>query len=374
MAVVKLPSGRTVKIPDGMTENQAIEYIFDKLEGNEDYAEDRQRLGDRLETSGWGSTIGGAIGGTLGAIGGTFVAPVAGTVAGGAAGGAAGSAIGEGIEQWLSGKGDWEDVGTSALYGGALGGIGGGAAGAAARFGAAGAATLGGAAGAVEGARDGGGLTGGLLGAAGGAATGGVGGSAFRKGLSLATEKLGLNKPVKEGVQIGKDAAAGYAQAQWLAITGRKTAGNLTQATARWQLARDLTNKIYNEGKKVILKGKRRRKLTVAEENDLRRASKLEADDLVKQKQAEYKADIREAHKKYATPETQQEGGGYATGGEVRGRRGDRARNRRPQRSRENQLASAAGILGGFVPGVGEAMDAKDAYACLLYTSDAADE
>ena len=49
----------------------------------------------------------------------------------------------------------------------------------------------------------------------------------------------------------------------------------------------------------------------------------------------------------------------------ARGKRGDRARNRRPQRSRENQLGYAAGLLGGFIPGVGEAMDIRDAVGAL---------
>ena len=123
MAVVKLPSGRTVKIPDGKTEQQAVEYIFNKLEGNADYADDREKLGDRLETSGWGSTIGGTIGSIAGGIGGIFTAPslVVNPVTLGAAGGAAGSAIGEGIEQWITGKGEGSDVAREGLIGGAFG-------------------------------------------------------------------------------------------------------------------------------------------------------------------------------------------------------------------------------------------------------------
>ena len=46
------------------------------------------------------------------------------------------------------------------------------------------------------------------------------------------------------------------------------------------------------------------------------------------------------------------------------GKRGDRARNRRPQRSREGQDV-VGGILSGFIPGVGEAMDIRDAVDAL---------
>ena len=70
MAKVKLPSGKVVKVPDEMSKNQTIEFLFEKLEGKEGYEEDRKKLGDQLETSGWGSVIGGG----LGAIGGAAVA------------------------------------------------------------------------------------------------------------------------------------------------------------------------------------------------------------------------------------------------------------------------------------------------------------
>ena len=62
MAKVKLPSGKVVKVPDEMSKNQTIEFLFEKLEGKEGYEEDRKKLGDQLETSGWGSVIGGGLG------------------------------------------------------------------------------------------------------------------------------------------------------------------------------------------------------------------------------------------------------------------------------------------------------------------------
>ena len=148
-------------------------------------------------------------------------------------------------------------------------------------------------------------------------------------------------------------------------VTCRKTAGNLMQAEALWQLRRDLAVKMFKASKSAYKKETGRPAKGQAL-NRMRKAADAEAEAMIEARrvaaQREYKADIKEAHQQYATPETQQVGGGYATGGEVRGRRGDRARNRRPQRSRENQLASADGILGEFVPGVGEAMDASDAY------------
>ena len=109
MAVVKLPSGRTVKVPDGMSRNQTIEYIFDKLDGVKGYEEDRKKLGDQLDTSGWGAAIGSTIGGIAGGVAGIFTSPsvVANPITLGAAGSAGGGALGEGIEQWITGKGDW---------------------------------------------------------------------------------------------------------------------------------------------------------------------------------------------------------------------------------------------------------------------------
>ena len=77
------------------------------------------RIGDDLETSGWGATIGGTLGGIGGAIGGVFTSPslVVNPLTLGAAGSAAGSALGEGIEQYLTGKGDYGDVGFAGVEG-----------------------------------------------------------------------------------------------------------------------------------------------------------------------------------------------------------------------------------------------------------------
>ena len=207
-----------------------------------------------------------------GAIAGTFGAPVVGTIAGGAAGGAAGASIGEGIEQWLTGKGDWTDVGTSGLVGGVTGGIGGGTLGAVTKFGAKGAAALGGTAGAVEGYKDGG-AGGALVGAGLGAVTGGVGGGLLGKGLSKVSQKLGLDKQAKDAVEIGKDFGANYLESQWLSMTGRSAAGQLHRSAAIWQLKRDLANKIFKESKSTLVRSRRRKSLTGAEELNLRKAA-----------------------------------------------------------------------------------------------------
>lgn len=122
MAIVKLPSGKTVKVPDGKTEKEVFEFLLEHLPDTDEYKEDRKKIGDQLDTSGWGAAIGGGLGAIGGAIAGTLAGPV-GTVAGGVGGGAAGSAAGEGIEQWWTGKGDWDDVGREAAVGGVLGAV-----------------------------------------------------------------------------------------------------------------------------------------------------------------------------------------------------------------------------------------------------------
>ena len=125
MAVVKLPSGKTVKIPDGKTKQEAMEFIFEKLEGKEGFEDDRKRIGDQLNTSGWGATIGGAIGGVAGGVGGIFTSPslVVNPITLGVAGSGAGAALGEGIEQWLTGKGDAGDIAYAGGEGAAWGAI-----------------------------------------------------------------------------------------------------------------------------------------------------------------------------------------------------------------------------------------------------------
>ena len=289
MAKVKLPSGKIVKVPDGMTENQTIEFIFEKLEGKEGYEEDRKKLGDRLDTSGWGSVIGGGIGALAGGIGGIITSPsiVANPITLGAAGGAAGAAIGEGVEQWLTGKGDYGDVGKAGLYGGATGAIGGGTAGALVKGGIKTAAGLGAAGGAVEGGYTGGvggAATGAVTGAIGGGVAGGLLGKVGRPLLSIASQKLGLDKPAKSAIQAGKDYASGKANATFLGLTGRSTAGNLIGSAATWRARRDIANIIFKKATEALKKETGKKRLSPAETANLRRASKLEADDIWEQR------------------------------------------------------------------------------------------
>ena len=390
MGIYVLSDGKKLRTPAGLSKKQTVEWLFENLKDKPAYADDVKKLGDKLDTSGWGATIGGALGGIAGTIGGAFFGG-SGAIPGGAAGGAAGAALGEGVEQWWTGgKGDWTDVGTSALIGGATGGIGGGALGAATKFGAKGAAAVGGAAGAVEGGREGG-TAGALAGAAAGAATGGLGGGLLTKGLSVASQKLGLDKPVKSAVEIGKDFGKDYLNAQWLKITGRGAAGGLQQSAAVWQLRRDVANKIFKESKKNLLKGKRRRKLTSAEENDLRKASDLEAADLIKARK-EYgefkraqntltssgKPKMRaEKHKGQDVfvdeqgvmydPKTGQSIGDFAMGGLIPGyNEGGKVRQRRRQdpKGRYKERVADAGIspadLLDFVPIIGDIKGAAE--------------
>lgn len=313
MAVVKLPSGRTVKIPDGMNKDQAIEFLFDNLDGKKGFEDDRKKLGDQLDTSGWGATIGGTIGSIVGSTAGFFGGFGVGAIPGGIAGGAGGAAIGEGIEQWLTGKGDWSDIGWAGVEGGAWGAIPGGAGqagkvatkaglkgvakvGAQSAAGAATGATIGAGTGAVTGvgAKEGA-ISGGITGAfggpkigpkIGGLLTGSKAGEAVQKGvskgLSTASSKLGLDKPVKSAVEIAKDYGKSYLNAQWLKATGRKTAGQLNQSAANWQLRRDLVNKVFGEAKKAFEKNAGRT-ATSAELSQLKKAATNEAEDLFKQ-------------------------------------------------------------------------------------------
>ena len=122
MGSVRLPSGKRAKVPNGLTEGEVLELLWDKLPDGAD----KDAIGDKLETSGWGSAIGGTLGGIGGAIGGTFTAPfTAGIInpfTGGVAGSAGGAALGEAIEQWISGgRGETKDIGQAAIEGGAWG-------------------------------------------------------------------------------------------------------------------------------------------------------------------------------------------------------------------------------------------------------------
>ena len=285
MAKVKLPSGKIVKVPDEMSKNQTIEFLFEKLEGKEGFEEDRKKLGDQLDTSGWGSTIGGGIGALAGGIGGIFTSPtlVANPITLGLAGGATGAAIGEGVEQWLTGgKGDAWDIGKSALYGGATGAAGGAAAGAIAKGGIWGAGLLGAGGGAIEGGRTGG-VGGAATGAVLGGATGGILSKATGPIISIASQKLGLDKPAKSALQIGKDFASGKANAALLGATGRATAGNLIGSAATWEARRNIANLIFKKSIEALKKSKGKKRVSPAETADLRRASKIEADDIWEQ-------------------------------------------------------------------------------------------
>ena len=382
MAVVKLPSGRTVKVPDGQTKRQIIEFLFDKLDGRDGYEDDRAKLGDQLDTSGWGSTIGGTIGGLAGTVGGIFTSPsvVVNPITLGAAGGAAGAAIGEGIEQWITGKGDWKDVGRDAAIGGALGGIGGGAGSAIVKGGAKAGLVYGAGTGAVGGSREG---TGGALtGAAAGAVTGGLAGGALQKGLSAASRKLGLDKPVKSAVQAAKDYGSSYLNAQWLKVTGRKTAGQLQQSAANWQLKRDLANKVFNKSKDLF-ESKAGRKATSAEIGQIRTASTNEANDIWEQKLRGKADDVLETkvkpkgkiikHKGQDVLETKEglytlDGefiGDFAMGGLIPGyQTGGQVRRQDPQ-GRYRQRVAESGALhsaADFVPILGDALAAKEVY------------
>ena len=123
MSIVKLPSGKTVSIPDGYTEEEALNFLFVNLPDTEEYKQDKKLLGDQLDTSGLGAAIGGTVGATVGSVAGLFLSPsiIANPLTLGVAGSAGGSAIGEGIEQWLTGKGDWGDLATTTVEGGAYG-------------------------------------------------------------------------------------------------------------------------------------------------------------------------------------------------------------------------------------------------------------
>ena len=283
MAIVKLPSGRTVRTPDGLTRQENIEHIFNNLEGREGYEEDRKRLGDQLETSGWGSTIGGTIGGLAGGIGGIFTSPsiVVNPVTLGAAGGAAGAAAGEGFEQWLTGKGDWSDIGEDALIGGALGGIGGGTAGAVARYGAKAGALGGGLAGGLEGGKDGG-ATGAAVGAVTGVVTGGFGGRLFSGVTGRLASRLGLDKPAKGALQGALDAADTYVRGSTSLSMGLQT-GAFQQAKAKLDFKRHVL-RVGLEAAKRLFREETGETMSAATEAGIRRELSDQADDLLRRK------------------------------------------------------------------------------------------
>ena len=317
MAVYQLSNGKLLQLPDGLTKRQTLNWLFDNLKDKPGYEKDVKLLGDKLNTSGWGATIGGTLGGIAGGIGGVFTSPtlVANPVTLGAAGGAAGAALGEGIEQWWTGKGDWEDIGREAAYGGILGGVGGGATGAAIKGGLKTATALGAAHGGIGGAKEAG-VPGAVTGALTGAVTGGIAG----KGLSLATQKLGLDKPVKSAVQIGKDFGKNYLNAQWLNVTGRSAAGRLQASAAKWQLKRDLLNKVYNESVNAFKKSTGKSP-TLHQRSLLRQSAKHEVDDLLEDKRIAEKA-RREFSPEVGDPNTGELIGRTPKGPLVKGRSG----------------------------------------------------
>ena len=234
MAVVKLPSGRTVKVPDGMSRNQTIEYIFDKLDGVKGYEEDRKKLGDQLDTSGWGAAIGSTIGGIAGGVAGIFTSPsvVANPITLGAAGSAGGGALGEGIEQWITGKGDWDDIAWSGAEGGAWGlipGVGGQAAKTIARHGGKAATQIAGSA--ATGAAGGAGLGGGAAAVSGGDVTSGAVAGAAAGALGGAGR--GALKGVADDVirNVG-DEAAGILKTTQKELFGDST-GNFSKDVAK---------------------------------------------------------------------------------------------------------------------------------------------
>ena len=112
-------------IPSDTPKGEAIEYAFKQLKETGKDPEALEYIGNQLETSGWGKTIGGAIGSIGGAAAGVFTAPftagVVNPITGAVGGGAAGGAAGEAIEQWLTHRGDGGDVGKAALTEGAWG-------------------------------------------------------------------------------------------------------------------------------------------------------------------------------------------------------------------------------------------------------------
>ena len=131
MAIVKLPSGKTAKIPDGMSEQDAGRFIYDKLRDTPGAESDASAIAQRFgfETTGVGQTVGGTVGAAggaaagaaLGTLGGPF-APLTvplGAIAGSALLGGVGGAAGEYAEAELKGvEGDpLEAASEEALWG-----------------------------------------------------------------------------------------------------------------------------------------------------------------------------------------------------------------------------------------------------------------
>ena len=279
MAVVKLPSGRTVKIPDGKSEAEAMEFLFENLDGKEGFEEDRDKIGSQLDTSGWGATIGGTIGGLGGAAAGIFTSPslVANPITLGVAGSGAGAGIGEAIEQWITGKGDLKDIGRETASGAAWGvvpGVGGQVAKGVGRAGLGAVPQIAGSAGV------GAGLGAGISGASGvdprvGAVAGALGGTArgaakattgdkgfIQKGYDFVRDDgfdilkgirkhTGLNKQVDSLGEAVMDPGRKYLSGMFKQMTGRTAAGGLEKAAAKWDFKRNLSSYLYNQAKKV---------------------------------------------------------------------------------------------------------------------------
>ena len=365
MGKVKLPSGKIAKVPDGLTEQEVVELLFEKLpEGD-----DKKAMGDKLDTSGWGATIGGAVGGIGGAALGAFAGGV-GALPGGAAGGALGAAAGEGIEQWISGKGDLSDVGTSALIGGAGGAIGGGALGAATKFGAKGAALYGGGVGAAEGAREGG-TAGALTGAALGAATGGLGGGLVGKGVSKVSKHLGLDRKVDDALTGLKKPAEDYLDGLIKMQTGRTAAGGLKKAQAGWDIKRNLVGFLATQMKKKLGKSK----LSEAEHNAInQRASQLLKD---KASYKQFRDTAAETAKPKGTPVKRygqeylrsEDGGLYDYDGVFKGMdpnfaEGGQVRRSDPKGNYASRVADSGALstAADFIPIIGDAKAAYEVY------------
>lgn len=142
MAKVKLPSGRIVKVPDGMSQEETIDFLIDRLDGNDEYDDDRTQLLHRKhpeKSYDWISDVTGTIGSVIGGVGGAVaggvfgggIGAVPGAVGGSTAGGAAGGALGEYIEGLLDPRErQGSDIASTAIQEGAFGlipGVGGAA-------------------------------------------------------------------------------------------------------------------------------------------------------------------------------------------------------------------------------------------------------
>lgn len=293
MGKVKLPSGKIAKVPDGLSRNQVMELLFEKLPDGED----KDYFGSQLDTSGWGATIGGGLGSIAGTAAG-FLAGGIGAIPGSVAGGGAGAALGEGVEQWWTGKGDAGDIaragGEGALWG-LVPGVGGQAAKTAGRLGARGAgkalAGLGTNVGIGAGIGAGGATVvggdpkvGAGIGAAGGLLSGaklpGKAGEfvegAIQESVGKVSKHLGLNREVETLFQALEGPAKEYASGQFKTLSGRRAAGGLQKAGAIWDVKRNLTAYLAGKAKKAWAG-----KVTPKVEKKLEAEAAKRADDII---------------------------------------------------------------------------------------------